>query len=136
MLIISCFQKDLDSLLLGDTCETHWYLTSVAEARTHFRTLYLFNHFMPYPPSLLLSERSLRKVSCIQPSIYSVSHTSFCHVGLLFHRTSCSPGDFSCLLSTEIVRRLRFCHLLGIFHLSKFVPCGVLKSREVTGSSF
>lgn len=134
--MISCFQKDPDSLLLGDTCETHCYLTFVAEARTHFRTLYLITSCVIIPHSFSAKEACEKFLVSNQASTLFVSHTLFCHVGLLFHRTSCSPGDFSCLLSTEIVPRLRFCYLLGIFHLTKFVPCGVLKSREVTGSSF
>lgn len=109
----------------------------LAEVRTHFRTLYLFNHFMPYPHSFLAEEACEKFLVSSQASTLFVFQTLFYYIGLLFHRTSHSPGNFLCLLSIEIVSRLGFCCLLGIFHLAKFVPFGILKSKgEVTGSGF
>lgn len=87
--------------------------------------------------SFLAEEACEKFLVSSQASTLFVFQTLFYYIGLLFHRTSHSPGSFLCLLSTEIVSRLGFCCLLGIFHLAKFVPCGILKSKgEVTGSGF
>lgn len=100
------------NMLLSDLRWPRWELTLGL-------SIYLPTSCLLLAPS---QWRSLWKVSCIQPSSCSVFQILFCHVGLLFHRSSNSPHDFWCLLPTEAASRLGFCSLFWISNLTKFVP--------------